>query len=126
MSELADIIAGNIERFDALREVYFPDGATVQLVKPSAATNDYDEVLEIATGWLFDTKKLILQIAVAESEIADVQEALDRASGFLLLGEFYNFTDTLTKPIGASPSWQIRCEAKGFIGISKNNYGQRF
>lgn len=53
MSETADIIDAQIEKFDALRETFLDENARCFLIKRAGETSRFTIVLELASGWYF-------------------------------------------------------------------------
>lgn len=123
MSELADIIEAFGEKFDALREVYFPEGATVKFLIIDNETQDFETVDDLTSGWYFEYSKYrsgspvfradldVFKLSIARWRDAEIVSTINRAKFIEVTGEIYVIrpADTLA-PQGAEPVWKLYCE----------------
>lgn len=71
MSEIAEIIESQIEKFDALREVLFDQNARCFLIKRAGETSKFAVVAELAAGWHFRWNEYRQQMRIAVATLDD-------------------------------------------------------
>lgn len=115
MATLDRIIEGQKRKFDALRKVFFPEGATLEILEVDAGENDFNVLLTIETGWYLEFKEyrnqFKLQIAGQTDALA---AAIKGGSHVRTCGELYAIEQADTvPPMGTEPVWKLYC-GKGF------------
>lgn len=125
MSDLEDIIEAFGEKFDAQRETFFPDGATVRFLIINAETQDFETIDELTEGWYFEHSKNrsgsavfrssrdldVFKLSIARRRDEEIVETINRASHIEVVDEIYVIrpADTLA-PFGQEPVWRLYCE----------------
>lgn len=124
MSDLDDVIEAHAEKFDALREVYFPPGATVEFYSVNDEEEDFGTIYELESGWYFEYSKYrsgspvfrkadldVWKLSIARGRDAEIVEAINRATHIEVTNEIYVIrrADTLA-PQGEEPVWKLYCE----------------
>jgi hypothetical protein len=116
LTELTEVKA---QVFDALREVYGPDGSLTLLNltgKTSEGVNTYAAVSEIPAGWYAEAKRGPDGRAYTNLQIADVyQELRDRIDGtpptthYAFGGTVRSVErDTIFRPVSEPLVWELR------------------
>lgn len=114
MSEVAEIIEGYIEKFDALREVYLDENTRCfLLVKTEFQANQFRILKELAGGFYlyFSTyfNSFILQYATLDASFKDVSK---QAAFIYYGGVIYEIPEdnrVVIKPNGKKPFYQFFC-----------------
>lgn len=116
MSELADIIDGIREGFDARRELFFEDNACYLLKRDDGSGNSpFTVVYQIADGWIIEyaENRGQFELAVA-STAADLGAKISFADAVSADGDVYEIErgDTVP-PKGDYPVWRVFCKSTG-------------
>jgi hypothetical protein len=114
----ADIIAGQIEKFDALREEFLDGNARLFLLKRAKNSENFAVIAEVAAGWYVRwneyRQQLRIAVAAVEAEFADYAAQ----SSFVAYGvpdadsqiDVYQTDDDRrdkVPPEGGSPYWKF-------------------
>lgn len=125
MSDLEDFREGLGEKFDAWRETFYPDGATVKFLIINSEAQDFETIYELTEKWYFEYSKNrsgsvvfrgsrdldVWKLSIARGRDAEIVETINRASYIEVIDEIYVIrkADTLA-PFGQEPVWKLYCE----------------
>lgn len=114
MTETDEIIQGIAEAFDELRGVFFP-GETLNLLDIDEATNDFNVLLTVDSGWYLEYAEYRSQfkLSVATADI-DFAAQVNKSSHVRVGEQVYLIEkgDTLP-PQGGQIDWKLFC-SRGF------------
>ncbi len=123
MAILDDLTGAAAMGFNALREVYFPADATLELLKLSDGVNDFEIIETLYTDWYlkFAKNRQQFELSIARTD-APFTAAINQASNVRINANVYwiEQADILPPEQGKNPVWTLFCNR----GFSKGNIGR--
>jgi len=112
MAILDKIIAGSAKEFNALRKVYFPPSATLELLAVSDTANQFEAFETIDSGWFLEYSEFrsSFRLSIATKD-TDFGSLINRATHIRIGEDVYviRAADTIA-PAGTKPVWQMLCD----------------